>query len=100
MPTYGYRCAACSAEFEVWQRMSDAPGAVCPKCGAEARRLFFPAGIVFKGAGFYATDSRNGRTAASSGDGAPKPSTDKAGSSSSEKTASSDSAPASQPKAT
>ena len=58
MPTYGYRCTACNAEFEVWQKMSDPAEAVCPSCGAAARRLFFPAGIVFKGTGFYATDNR------------------------------------------
>ena len=58
MPTYGYRCPSCSTEFEMWQRMSDEPGAACPSCGAAARRVFYPAGIVFKGAGFYATDSR------------------------------------------
>jgi predicted nucleic acid-binding Zn ribbon protein len=38
--------------------MSDEPVASCPVCGAAARRLFFPAGIVFKGSGFYKTDSR------------------------------------------
>ena len=70
MPTYGYRCPACSKEFEVWQRMADAPEAACPACGASARRLFFPAGIVFKGTGFYATDNRS---KSRSGDGA-KPS--------------------------
>jgi len=43
----------------MWQRMSDAPEAACPACGAAARRLFFPAGIVFKGTGFYATDNRS-----------------------------------------
>lgn len=68
MPTYGYRCPACSTEFDVWQRMSDAPGAICPSCGAAARRMFFPAGIVFKGTGFYATDNRS--KSGSSSDGA------------------------------
>ncbi len=38
--------------------MRDDPGAPCPKCGAAATRQFFPAGIVFKGSGFYKTDSR------------------------------------------
>lgn len=70
MPTYGYRCPACATEFDVWQKMSDPPGAVCPSCGTSAQRLFFPAGIVFKGTGFYATDSRakskSGSTPASS----------------------------------
>lgn len=59
MPTYGYRCTACNAEFDVWQKMSDPPQAACPSCGAAARRQFFPAGIVFKGTGFYATDNRS-----------------------------------------
>lgn len=70
MPTYGYRCPSCSTEFDVWQRMSDPAGAECPNCGTAARRLFFPAGIVFKGTGFYATDHRSrssdGATPASS----------------------------------
>lgn len=58
MPTYGYRCQNCSIEFEVWQKMTDAPAAPCPTCGGAGRRLIFPAGIVFKGSGFYATDNR------------------------------------------
>jgi putative FmdB family regulatory protein len=58
VPTYGYRCEQCSLEFEVWQRMSDDPTALCPTCGGRGRRLFFPAGIVFKGSGFYKTDNR------------------------------------------
>jgi putative FmdB family regulatory protein len=58
VPTYGYRCEPCGHEFDVFQRMSDEPVASCPVCGAPARRLFFPAGIVFKGSGFYKTDSR------------------------------------------
>lgn len=80
MPTYGYRCPSCSAEFDVWQKMSDEPGAPCPKCGTQARRLFFPAGIVFKGTGFYATDSRasNGTSKSSNGT-KPQPSADKSG---------------------
>jgi putative FmdB family regulatory protein len=58
VPTYGYRCQECGEEFDVWQRMSDEAKADCPKCGAAGKRLFFPAGIVFKGTGFYKTDSR------------------------------------------
>ena len=60
MPTYGYRCQSCSDEFEVWQKMTDEPVASCPRCGGSGRRLIFPAGIVFKGSGFYATDNRRG----------------------------------------
>jgi len=66
LPTYGYRCPACSLEFDVWQRMTDKPEADCPKCGAPARRLFFPAGIVFKGSGFYKTDNRAAGTSTES----------------------------------
>ena len=59
MPTYGYRCPSCANEFDVWQRMTDPSGATCPRCGSAATRVFYPAGIVFKGSGFYATDSRS-----------------------------------------
>jgi len=65
VPTYGYRCEVCGQEFDARQRMTDEARADCPRCGGPGRRLFFPAGIVFKGAGFYKTDSRTG-----SGDGA------------------------------
>jgi putative FmdB family regulatory protein len=58
VPTYGYRCEQCGQEFDIWQRMSDEAKADCPTCGGPGKRLFFPAGIVFKGAGFYKTDSR------------------------------------------
>lgn len=58
MPTYGYRCESCQQEFDVWQRMTDEPGAPCPKCGGKGKRQFFPAGLVFKGSGFYVTDNR------------------------------------------
>jgi len=77
LPTYGYRCPKCSLEFEVWQRMTDDPVASCPTCGTASRRLFFPAGIVFKGSGFYKTDSRKTPAASETGssaaasDGAP-----------------------------
>jgi putative FmdB family regulatory protein len=70
VPTYGYRCGTCGHEFDAVQRMSDDPVAECPACGERARRLFFPAGIVFKGSGFYKTDSRK-----SGGDGAVTTST-------------------------
>ena len=70
MPTYGYHCPSCEAEFEVFQRMTDASGADCPRCGTPGRRVFFPTGIVFKGSGFYKTDSRRATTATVNG-GAP-----------------------------
>ena len=69
MPTYGYRCPTCSTEFEIWQSMKDDPGAACPKCGASAVRQFFPAGIVFKGSGFYKTDSRGAASSSITAEG-------------------------------
>jgi len=65
VPTYGYRCEKCGHEYDVWQSMTAEPGAACPSCGGEGRRLFFPAGIVFKGSGFYKTDSRKSGGSAS-----------------------------------
>jgi putative FmdB family regulatory protein len=66
VPTYGYRCEN-GHEFDLVQRMSDEPVAECPACGSRGRRLFFPAGIVFKGSGFYKTDSRRSGGDGSSG---------------------------------
>ena len=67
MPTYGYHCPRCQSEFEVFQRMTDDSGAGCPQCGTPGRRLYFPAGIVFKGSGFYKTDSRGAASASGNG---------------------------------
>ena len=59
MPTYDYECRE-GHRFEVFQKMSDAPVAECPECGAEARRLISGgAGFLFKGEGFYITDYRS-----------------------------------------
>lgn len=57
MPVYGYRCSR-GHHFEVTQRITDAPLTQCPDCGAPVTRVFYPVGIVFKGTGFYKTDSR------------------------------------------
>jgi putative FmdB family regulatory protein len=67
MPTYEYLCKSCGHRFEIWQKMSDEPLTVCPACGADIRRVVFPAGIVFKGSGFYKTDHANGSAAANNG---------------------------------
>ena len=58
MPTYAYRCTACSHEFTIVQKMSDDPVKVCPECGGAVVRLLAPVGIVFKGSGWYVNDSR------------------------------------------
>jgi putative FmdB family regulatory protein len=58
MPTYEYACVECGQHLEVVQSMSDPPLAVCAACGGRLRKVFSPIGIVFKGSGFYRTDSR------------------------------------------
>ncbi|HEX5502929.1 MAG TPA: FmdB family zinc ribbon protein [Thermomicrobiales bacterium] len=60
MPTYEYQCKTCGHQFEQIQRFSDAPLTACPKCGGAIHRVLFPAGIIFKGSGWYITDSRKG----------------------------------------
>jgi putative FmdB family regulatory protein len=59
MPTYDYLCQTCSHRFEVWQKMTDEPLTECPECGSHIRRVLYPAGVVFKGSGFYKTDHGN-----------------------------------------
>jgi putative FmdB family regulatory protein len=68
MPTYEYRCTSCGNRFDAFQRLDEAPLETCERCGGALRKVFHPAGIVFKGSGFYATDSRT-KTTTSSGDG-------------------------------
>jgi len=59
MPTYEYRCPNCGNDFELFQKMSEAPVAACPKCETPSqRRLSGGAGLLFKGSGFYITDYR------------------------------------------
>jgi putative FmdB family regulatory protein len=58
MPTYEYVCTECGEHVEVVQSMSDPPLTTCPVCGGQLRKVFSPIGIVFKGSGFYKTDSR------------------------------------------
>ncbi len=59
MPTYEYRCTSCGHRFDVFQRIDEDALTTCERCGGELRKVFHPAGIVFKGSGFYATDSRS-----------------------------------------
>jgi putative FmdB family regulatory protein len=61
MPTYQYRCTNCDEDLEVVQSFSDDPLTECPTCGGRLRKVFSPVGIVFKGTGFYKTDSRGGK---------------------------------------
>lgn len=67
MPTYEYRCPHCGT-FEVVQRITEDPLKACPKCGQPVNRLISRnVGIVFKGSGFYATDSRASRNGSGRG---------------------------------
>lgn len=59
MPTYEYACTQCGQHIEVFQRVADEPLATCGACGGSLRKVFHPAGILFKGSGFYATDNRS-----------------------------------------
>ena len=60
MPTYEYRCTECGAELEVTQKFTDPALTECPTCAGPLRKVFNAVGVVFKGSGFYRTDSRNG----------------------------------------
>ncbi len=60
MPTYQYACTACGHKLEAVQSFTDDPLTECPECAGRLRKLFSSVGIVFKGSGFYRTDSRNG----------------------------------------
>jgi putative FmdB family regulatory protein len=81
VPTYQYACTACDERLEAVQKFTDDPLTVCEVCGGSLRKVYSPVGIVFKGSGFYRTDSRNGSgkdkpvktgDSAASGDGGAK----------------------------
>jgi putative FmdB family regulatory protein len=72
VPTYEYACTDCGDRSEVVQRFSDDPLTICTECGGKLRKVFSPVGIVFKGSGFYRTDSRNGSGGGAAKDGAAK----------------------------
>ena len=65
MPTYEYECQQCHERVEAVQKFSDPTLTVCPLCGGELRKVFSAVGIVFKGSGFYKTDSRKSESASS-----------------------------------
>ncbi|NIL57361.1 FmdB family transcriptional regulator [Salinispora arenicola] len=83
MPTYQYACTACGHQLEAVQSFTDEPLTECPTCAGRLRKLFNSVGIVFKGSGFYRTDSRTesdsgstaGKPAASNGSGSSSDST-------------------------
>ncbi|BDT95766.1 MULTISPECIES: FmdB family zinc ribbon protein [Nocardia] len=65
MPTYSYACTQCDNRFDIVQSFTDEALTVCSECSGKLRKLFNSVGIVFKGSGFYRTDSRGGSTTAS-----------------------------------
>ena len=70
MPTYEYACRSCGEHHDVVQSFGDEPLASCPTCGGPVRKVFGAVGVVFKGSGFYKTDSRS--TSKASGDRSDK----------------------------
>ena len=73
MPTYEYACSECAARLEVVQRFTDEALTVCPTCGGRLRKVFSPVGVVFKGSGFYRTDSRPAKTSETAAKSDSKP---------------------------
>lgn len=57
MPTYQYQCSACGYAFEALQSFNEAALTQCPECKGEVRKVYSTVGVVFKGSGFYKTDS-------------------------------------------
>ncbi len=91
MPTYSYECQACGTKFDLYQKFEDKAISKCPNCKKnKARRVFTPASIVFKGSGWYKTDSRSKSSSAARAE----KSDDKPADKTSEKAA--DSAPAAE----
>ena len=72
LPLYEYECTGCSSRFELRKSFDDIDPISCPECGGDAQRVFSPVPIIFKGSGFYVTDSRVNHGAPSS-EGNPEP---------------------------
>ena len=96
MPTYEYACTECGARTEVVQSIADPPLTTCTVCGGPLRKVFSPVGIVFKGSGFYRTDSRGKPKT----DGGDKPDKKPAGSTSTSKPSDAGGSSAGKPKPT
>jgi putative FmdB family regulatory protein len=92
VPTYQYVCTECGGQIEAVQKFTDDPLTVHEACGGRLRKVFSPVGIVFKGSGFYRTDSRNGSSA--SAPAASSSASSSAAGSSSDSSSSSSSSPA------
>ena len=91
MPTYQYSCTECGHFFEAFQSFTDDSLTECPECQGRLRKVFNAVGVVFKGSGFYRTDSRNGSNGSSTSSNGSSSSSEKSTSSSSSSDSSSDS---------
>lgn len=69
MPTYAYACTECGHQFDVVQSFSDESLTTCPECSGRLRKQFNAVGVVFKGGGFYKTDSRSSSNSSGSSSG-------------------------------
>uniref|UniRef100_UPI001614836D FmdB family zinc ribbon protein n=1 Tax=Streptosporangium becharense TaxID=1816182 RepID=UPI001614836D len=97
MPTYQYACNACGNQFEIVQKFSDDALTECPSCAGALRKVFSAVGIVFKGSGFYRTDSRSSSSStvsSTTSNGSSSSSNGSSDSSGSSSSTSSDSTPA------
>lgn len=91
MPTYQYACTECGHQFEAVQKFSDDALTECPTCTGKLRKVFSAVGVVFKGSGFYRTDSRSADKKAGATSSSSSSSSSDSGSSSSGSSSSSDS---------
>jgi putative FmdB family regulatory protein len=90
VPTYSYACTECDNRFDAVQAFTDDSLTTCDKCSGRLRKLFNSVGVVFKGSGFYRTDSRESTKSSSNGSATSSPPSDTNGSSSSEKSGASE----------
>lgn len=72
MPIYTYQCEECGVRFDARQKFSDEPVSECPECGGHTHRVPQPVGIVFKGSGWYAKDSKGSNSLATPGKREPE----------------------------
>jgi putative FmdB family regulatory protein len=92
VPTYQYACTVCGHRFDAVQSFSDASLTECPQCAGLLRKVFSSVGIVFKGSGFYRTDSRSGASTVPAGEAAASSTSSSEGSKSTESAKSTSSA--------
>jgi putative FmdB family regulatory protein len=90
VPTYSYACTECDNRFDVVQAFTDDSLTTCDNCSGRLRKLFNSVGVVFKGSGFYRTDSRESTKSSSNGSATSSSSSGTEGSSSSDKSGSSE----------